>query len=43
MALFQYTAIGRDGRQLAGEMDAASRQTVLEALHNLGHLPVNVA
>lgn len=43
MALYQYTAIGRDGRQLAGEMDAASRQTVLEALHNLGHLPVNVA
>jgi general secretion pathway protein F len=42
LALFQYTAIGRDGRQLAGEMDAASRQAVLEALHNLGHLPVNV-
>jgi len=43
MALYQYTAIGRDGRQLAGEMDAASRSTVLETLHNLGHLPVKVA
>jgi len=42
MALYQYTAIGRDGRHLAGEMDAASRHTVLETLNNMGHLPVNV-
>ena len=41
--LYQFTAIGRDGRQLAGEMDAASRQAVLEALNNLGHLPVDVS
>ena len=42
MTIYHYTAIRRDGRQLVGEMDAASRQTVLETLHKLGHLPVEV-
>jgi type II secretory pathway component PulF len=43
LTIYHYTAIRRDGRQLVGEMDAASRHTVLETLHKLGHLPVEVA
>ncbi len=42
MAHFTYTAIGRDGSKLAGEMEAGTRESVVAALNKLGHLPVNV-
>lgn len=42
MKHFRYTAISRSGDRLAGEMEAATRQQVLDQLHRLGHLPVDV-
>jgi type II secretory pathway component PulF len=42
MAQFTYTAISRSGARLAGEMEAVTRSSVVEALHKLGHLPVDV-
>jgi general secretion pathway protein F len=40
--LYRYTAISRAGGKLTGEMEAASRASVLEDLHQLGHLPIEV-
>jgi len=40
---FRYSAVTRTGDKLAGEMQAASREQVLEQLHRLGHLPVDVS
>jgi type II secretory pathway component PulF len=40
---FLYSAVTRTGDKLAGEMQAASREQVLEQLHRLGHLPVDVS
>ncbi len=40
--LYRYTAISRAGGRLTGEMEAASRASVLEDLHQLGHLPIEV-
>jgi len=40
--LYRYSAISRTGSRLTGEMEAASRAVVLEDLHKLGHLPVEV-
>lgn len=40
--LYRYSAISRSGRRLTGEMEAASRVIVMEDLHKLGHLPVEV-
>ena len=40
--LYQYSAISRSGSRLTGEMEAVSRAIVLEDLHKLGHLPVEV-
>ena len=42
MKLYRYSAISRSGSRLTGEMEAASRAIVLEDLHKLGHLPVEV-
>ncbi len=42
MPRFSYTAVSRSGSRLTGEMEAAARQTVIEALHKLGHLPIDV-
>jgi type II secretory pathway component PulF len=42
MRLYLYTAVSRTGDRLAGEMESATRETVLEHLHALGHLPVKV-
>lgn len=42
MAQFSYTAISRTGARLAGEMEAGTRESVVEALHKLGHLPIDV-
>jgi general secretion pathway protein F len=39
---YRYSAISRSGGKLSGEMEAASRASVLEELHKLGHLPLNV-
>lgn len=39
---FRYTAISRNGAKLSGEMEAISRARVLEDLHQLGHLPIEV-
>ncbi len=43
MRVYAYTAVSRAGERLAGEMESASRETVLEHLNALGHLPVEVA
>jgi general secretion pathway protein F len=40
--LYRYSAISRSGTKLSGEIEAASRTIVLEDLHKLGHLPVEV-
>ncbi len=40
--LYRYSAISRSGSKLTGEMEALSRAMVLEDLHKLGHLPVEV-
>lgn len=40
--LYRYSAITRSGSRLTGEMEAVSRAVVLEDLHKLGHLPVDV-
>ncbi len=40
--LYRYSAISRSGSRLSGEMEAVSRTIVLEDLHKLGHLPVEV-
>ena len=40
MALFRYTAIGRDGTQLRGTMEAASEQAVIQALQRAGSIPM---
>jgi general secretion pathway protein F len=40
--LYRYSAISRSGSKLSGEMEAVSRAIVLEDLHKLGHLPVEV-
>jgi general secretion pathway protein F len=40
--LYRYSAISRSGGRLTGEMEATSRAIVLEDLHKLGHLPVEV-
>ncbi len=40
--LYRYSAISRSGSKLTGEMEAVSRTIVLEDLHKLGHLPVEV-
>jgi general secretion pathway protein F len=40
--LYRYSAISRTGSKLTGEIEAVSRAIVLEDLHKLGHLPVEV-
>ncbi len=40
--LYRYSAISRSGSRLTGQMEAVSRTIVLEDLHKLGHLPVEV-
>jgi len=40
--LYRYSAISRTGSKLTGEMEAVSRTIVLEDLHKLGHLPIEV-
>ena len=42
MTSYQYIALNRKGDTLAGQIDAISSQDVLEQLHKLGHLPVEV-
>jgi general secretion pathway protein F len=43
MARYSYIAVSRTGSRVTGEMEAAARQTVVDALHKLGHLPVDVS
>ncbi len=40
--LYRYKALSRTGASLSGEMEAISRATVLEDLHQLGHFPIEV-
>jgi general secretion pathway protein F len=40
--LYRYKALSRTGAGLSGEMEAVSRATVLEDLHQLGHFPIEV-
>lgn len=42
MTLYRYSAVTRSGGKLTGEMEAASRAGVIEYLHKLGHLPIDV-
>jgi type II secretory pathway component PulF len=43
MGRYSYTAVSRTGSRVNGEMEAAARQTVVDALLKLGHLPVEVS
>jgi general secretion pathway protein F len=40
--LYRYKALSRTGTSLSGEMEAVSRATVLDDLHQLGHFPIEV-
>lgn len=40
--LYHYSAVSRSGSKLTGEMEAANRASVLDDLHRLGHLPIEV-
>src|SRR5260221_9717336 len=40
--LYRYKALSRTGASLSGGMEAISRATVLEDLHQLGHFPIEV-
>ena len=42
MKTFQYTAISRTGDRLAGQVEGASRETVLARLQELGHFPIDI-
>lgn len=42
MPLYSYTVISREGNRLTGEIEGVSRKSILEELHKLGHLPVDV-
>ena len=41
--LYRYKALTRTGANLAGEMEALDRTTVLQDLHQLGHFPIEVS
>jgi hypothetical protein len=41
MTLFHYKAIGADGKQVDGEMEAADSQSVIAQLRSAGHLPIS--
>ncbi len=41
MALFHYKAVSEDGEVLEGEMQAASREVVIERLFEAGHTPLH--
>lgn len=43
MSLFHYTAISRKGDKMAGEIEAVNRQSVIEQLTGLGHLPIDIS
>ena len=40
--LYRYSAVNRGGSMVTGEMEAVSRTIVLDDLHKMGHLPVEV-
>ena len=40
--LYRYSAVNRGGIIVTGEMEATSRGVVLDDLHKMGHLPVEV-
>lgn len=42
MRSFDYIALKRNGDRLTGQIDAMSSQDVLEQLHKVGHLPIEV-
>ena len=42
MRSFDYIALKRNGDRLTGQIDAMSTQDVLEQLHKVGHLPIEV-
>ncbi|WP_245280010.1 type II secretion system F family protein [Hyphomicrobium sp. 99] len=43
MTVYRYSAVTRSGGKLTGEMDAVSPASVVEYLHKLGHLAVDVS
>ena len=40
MPLFRYKAIGNSGEPIEGEMQSPDEATVIERLHDLGHVPI---
>lgn len=42
MTLYRYSAVTRSGARLTGDMEAVDRAGVIDYLHKLGHLPVDV-
>lgn len=43
MTLYRYRAVTRSGGKLSGEMEAVSPSSVIEYLHKLGHLAIDVS
>lgn len=41
MATFHYTALNQAGKQITGEMEAASRELVIRQLAEAGHFPID--
>ena len=40
MPLFNYKAVSPDGDVIEGELEASSRQAVVDRLHAQGHVPI---
>jgi general secretion pathway protein F len=41
MAVFRYTALNQAGKQISGEMEAASREVAIRQLAEAGHFPID--
>jgi general secretion pathway protein F len=41
MAVFHYTALNQAGKQISGEMEAASREVAIRQLAEAGHFPID--
>ena len=42
MAQYRYKAVGQSGQRISGEIDAQSRDAVLDQIFELGYLPIDV-
>ena len=42
MAEFSYKAVNATGEELTGEMEARSREAVVDRLHGMNYIPIRV-